>query len=380
MSLVNEQSYTTIQSLDAVLAPGVESTFDYFFKRKLVHGLGVGILKDGQMYVRAMGDGVRADSTFEIASTTKPYTAELVSILARKGLLSWEESFATYLPQTLRQRAAIVEKAKKIRLIDIATHCSGLPLLPANITYPDRENPYGSYKTSDLVRYLEEGFLATPIGSGYNYSNLGYMILGYILEHVSGMSYKDLLQKEILTPLGMRHTYLALADEELGPVIQGHSETGRPTARWRQYIFAPAGGLCSTVGDQLLWIQYLLGDPKRDLFQVFPLADGQKTGVGWRFDTEHQVYERDGMTGGFLSYISINKDKGWGVVILSDRNMQKAVRAMAKNCERALLGMPLASVDGNYINRKAYVMDFLRNNKAIYGLARKAKGVLKRSR
>jgi len=371
------EKFTIVESLNKVLAADAESMLDFAYKRNLLNGIVIGILKQGEAYVRTAGTDIDANSCLEIGSVTKTFTAELVNTLVEQGVLRWEDSFGLYLPETLKRYDEIKQASKSISLLDLATHRAGLPLLPENLKITDGLNPYGYYGLPEIARYLEEDFLVRPISKRYIYSNFGFALLGYAVGNVTKTAYPELLQRQLLEPLGLSNTSLAISGSSLTPIVAGYTETGKPAARWTQLAFAPTGALCSTVGDQLKWIRYLVDDANRAVFKRYAVGRNEYVGLGWKYDPLHNAYERDGMTGGFCSYISVNTDKRWGVVVLSNRKGIDIVRAMAKNFERSLEGIPMRPMRGSYGSVRAHFIEGLRNNKMTYYLGRKVRGYLK---
>ena len=246
-----------ISSLDAIVSPDVEGMLRFTREKHLTDGLVIALLRGGEAYVRIAGEGVKLDSCFEISSITKIYTAELLNQLVDRGLLGWDDTLREHLPAGLRTNPEPAG-AEQITLLDIAEHKSGLPLLPPNLKFVDGRNPFGYYTTGELESYLAQADLRRPQNPVFSYSNTGYAVLGYVAERVTGRSYRELLEEQVLMPAGLDCTRLALVHEPLPEVVQGHSQSGREAARWRQEALAPAGGLCSTAKDQLSWIQCLL--------------------------------------------------------------------------------------------------------------------------
>jgi len=373
-TIVNKTAdYTVVRSLNEILRADVDSMLGFASRRNLLHSVVIGIWREGEAFVWTHGEGVAHDSSLEIGSVTKTFTAELVDLQVKRGKLSWSDSFALHLPENLKRRKEIQKAAKDISLLDLATHRAGLPLLPKNIKFTDAANPYGTYGLRDIEEYLEGEFLAKPAQKRYNYSNISFAVLGYILQEVTQTSYRDLLQEDILTPLDLDHTGLALTGDHLKPVVQGYSETGLPTARWTQLAFSPTGGLYSTAGDQLKWIRYLLREDNRSILRPHLAHKNQYVGLGWEYDPMLRVFKRDGMTGGFCSYLSVSTDHLTGIALLSNRKSIEIVRAIATNLERALQGVPLRPLRGNYGSARAHLIEKARNNKLTYYLARKAR-------
>src|SRR5690606_34722633 len=95
---------------------------------------------------------------------------------------------------------------RKIRLVDLSTHSSGLPRMPDNFTPGDRGNPYVDYTVEQLYDFLRRHELRRDIGAAFEYSNVGVGLLGHALSHRAGSSYEALITERVLGPLGMTST------------------------------------------------------------------------------------------------------------------------------------------------------------------------------
>ena len=350
-----------IGSLDRLLASGTDALLAEAHKRDLFTGLSTGIVTGGECYLHTVGDGIDSDCHFEIGSTTKTFTSELLSALVDHGALSWQQPIVHYLPSDLRIHPRSYKKLSQIRLIDVATHCSGMPLLPPNLRITDGANPYRDYSDEDLLQYLTDSSFTQSNIKGFNYSNVGFSVLGYIAGRAYGSNYADALISEVINRLGLANTGLALTGSQLPALIPGYTKTGKPTPRWTQLAFAPAGGLCTTAGDMLRWIRYLLARQDRTPLQRYSVSKSQSIGLGWMIDPRSGFFERDGMTGGFCSYLSVHPQQQHGIVILSNRQSLSFVRAFAKNIEHSLQGQPMFPLNGDYGRLRAQMIEFIRS-------------------
>jgi CubicO group peptidase (beta-lactamase class C family) len=140
-----------------------------------------------------------SDTMYSLASISKPFTATAVMELVRKGKLRLDAPANDYLGAAKLTGLAGDSSAADIRRI--LSHTSGLPLhwqfFYANEDY--REPPMDD----TILRY---GILVNPPGELFQYSNLGYGILGHIVSLVSGLSYEDSMQTLVFAPLGLTHT------------------------------------------------------------------------------------------------------------------------------------------------------------------------------
>jgi len=343
-----------LSSLDEAVGPGAEALFTGARGKRLLTGTAVGILRDGEPLARFYGDGVGPDSIFELASLTKTYTAELLAILVVRGTVHLEDPVAKFLPGG----EAAHPGPKPVTLLDLATHRSGEPRVPPWLPV-NSLNPYADYTDAALERYLAQRPLQLPPQQEFVYSNLGYSILGYSLGRAAGISYAELLQREILDPLGMRETALALGQDQSN-LLRGHMQSGLPTPHWTFAACAPCGALCSTIGDQLRYLAWLLDDPERLSVQPLAAVPGGHVGLGWMLRAGSEICWHNGATFGFSSYLSLDRARRTGVVILSQTAAPQLVTTLGVKLEGLLAGRPIEPLKGEYGRTVAWMLDPLR--------------------
>lgn len=176
-----------------------------------VPGLALGVLQNGETLL-CTGLGERdetgapwdGDTLFEIGSCTKAFTAAVAMILQERGVLDLDAPVAVYLPKfRLMDEYATAHVTTR----DLLSHRSGLP-----------RHEYAWYRTDftrqQLVhnlRYLQPNL---ELRGGFQYNNLGYVLVGYLIEQLTGSTWEDLVRKELLRPLHMDRTSLWI-DEAL---------------------------------------------------------------------------------------------------------------------------------------------------------------------
>jgi len=225
-----------------------------------------------------------SDTKFRLASVTKPFTSLLIMQLVADGTLDLHMPIATYLPDYPKKNG------EQITIHHLLTHTSGTVRdykdnIPIN-KYPDRQRP------ERLVKEFSGLPLEFTPGEKFAYSNSGYMVLGYIIETVTGSSYETVLQEKILTPLGMKNTGVdkrrPLAKHRAKGYFKGFGEYFNSDYIDMSNIPA-VGNMYSTVEDMFLLDQALYTEkllPKKYLDMVFtqhiPDSDyGGHHGYGW---------------------------------------------------------------------------------------------------
>ena len=262
------------------------------------------------------------DTVFEIGSITKAFTALMLVEQTARGELSLDDTIADHLPAT-----ALSRDGGDIGLTALATHTAGLPRLPDNLHLTDPDRPYAGYTVADLYRYMSR-FTPPPSAPRYSYSNVGYGLLGHVLERQSGKSYGELVSSLVTDGLGMSDTAIDPTDEMRSRIAQGHSGVVE-TPRWENATLAGAGRLLSTARDVVTFLSANLGLTETALRDSMRrtheprLPTGERNvqiALGWHVRTvgDRQIVWHDGGTGGYSSYAGFLRDGGLGVVVLSN--------------------------------------------------------------
>jgi CubicO group peptidase (beta-lactamase class C family) len=255
---------------------------------------------------------------FFIGSITKQFTATAILILEERGLVDLNRPVSTYLPDFKHPYA------DKITIHHLLTHSSGLP------NYTDKMEIYLKrmypFNPDELLNAIQNEKLLFEPGTDFLYSNTGYILLGAIIERVSGQSYEAFLHKEIFRPLGMLNTgygrrEAAHPDRADGYTLgeSGHLESAVPI----EFSFLhSAGALYSTVEDMLKWDKALLMgtilSPESIKKMIGPYMGNY--GYGWfvqsRFGYVNTYH--DGLIDGFNTIISRWPEVGLCIVVFSN--------------------------------------------------------------
>lgn len=229
-------------------------------------GLAIGVSRDGRpVLLRGYGFAnledrtpVTADTVFRIGSITKEFTAASILLLAERGKLSVDDPLAKYLPGFPR--------GNEVTLRQLLTHTSGIHNYTA---LPDFATAISHRELStagmvDVIARQQPLFDFAP-GTKYSYSNSGFLLLGAVIEKVSGQPYAAFVEANVLTPLGLRHTRPDVAAEVVPGRAGGYERAKGAGGGFTNadYIStttaASAGAMRSTVGDLLRWHEALLG-------------------------------------------------------------------------------------------------------------------------
>ena len=252
-----------LPKFDPAMAPvdanGLQAVLDRDFAEALKSGeltpatgggVSIAVVEHGVRRVFSYGVA-KPDSIFEIGSITKTFTGLILSQMVEQGKVKFEDPVRELLPPGTVEKPAGAE----ITLLDLATQHSGLPRMPDNFTPVNNENPYADYRAANLYAYMAKHGVAKPEKTEFLYSNLGFGLLGQALSVRAGKAYPALLQEEVLAPLGMRDTNIALTPSQQARFLPGHTADHKPAHAWDLDAFAGAGAIRSTAPDMLTYVE-----------------------------------------------------------------------------------------------------------------------------
>ena len=219
------------------------------------------------------------DVKFRVGSITKQFTSMLVLQQVAKGSIKLDGHISDYLPYYRK------DTGSRVTIAQLLSHTSGIPSYTDDPKFfPDVSRNY--YAVDDFVTKFCSGDLQFEPGTKFHYDNSGYFVLGAILEHVTGKKYEDLLQENILTPVGMRDTGYDHWATIIAKRASGYQETfdGIENAPYLDMALPyAAGSLYSTVEDLYKWDQALYTDKllPADLKRKLFTPNLEEYGFGW---------------------------------------------------------------------------------------------------
>ncbi len=224
------------------------------------------------------------DTKHRLGSITKQFTAMLIMQLVEQGKLKLDVPITTWLPDYPKKNGDI------ITIHHLLTHTSGIPNMTS---FPGflKNVSRNAYTPAQLVGMSADSTLEFKPGERFAYSNSGYLVLGYIIEKVTGKSYEQVLQENILTPLGMKNTGYDHHETLLKNRARPYEKNGR------HYVNAhfidmsvphAAGAMYATVEDLYRWDQALYANQllrKENMELLFgkhiPSWGNSHYGYGW---------------------------------------------------------------------------------------------------
>jgi CubicO group peptidase (beta-lactamase class C family) len=231
------------------------------------------------------------------------------------------------------------------RLSALATHSSGLPRVANGIDvllrrtwelWREGRNPYRE-SLPELLTRLE----AVKVGKTRpSYSNLGFQLLGHAVAAAAGEPYADLVARRVAGPLGLTDTYVPTSADQLRPgAVTPRNRAGREVEAWANDAVAPAGGVRSSAADLAVVLRAMLERTVVGADAMEPVAGftgRMRIGAGWLTGPllRRTVTWHNGGTGGFRSFVGIDRDHGVGVALVSASTRSvdgAAVRLLAES-------------------------------------------------
>jgi D-alanyl-D-alanine carboxypeptidase len=285
------------------------------------------------------GPGARAldaDTLFRVASITKTFTATAIVQLRDEGKLRLDDPLVKHLPEFARVENPF-GPIEDVTLRRVASHSSGLMGEPptdhwSTLRFPTRE---------EWLAVLPQVRVAIPPGSAFKYSNLGYTLLGEVIERLSGQPYAKYMRGSIFEPLGMASSVYELTDALRRRAAPGHmahlfEDAAEPAPPSPLNGMAAAGQLWTTVRDLSRWIsihfrtdvaerggvQILAGPSMVEMQQACYVEPGWVGGYGfgWRINRrgERIYHGHGGSVPGYRSQILFDAALEVGIVVLID--------------------------------------------------------------
>ncbi len=267
-------------------------------KKNLLLSVGV-ITPNGIEKICIGEDGAVCDLTnhsYEIGSITKSFVASLVASLVEQDIIHLSD-----------------EVLKGVTLCQFLTHCSGIEDYP--LKNDTLGNPFSNIFESDIEAYIKN--VTIEQNPEWSYSNLGFALIGTYLERKLNRSFSEILEEFIRDSLYLGNTRIGYSGAEL------IGNAGTDTIRWcwdEKSVFLPAGCLVSTLSDMISYVNLHMTDNVYSICHDTHLITGQPFDMGLAFmkQKKSDVVFCAGLTQGFSSVVGFDKDKHYGVVVLSN--------------------------------------------------------------
>jgi len=239
---------------------GAASVLDSIIKKNLeqqrIPGAAVALVHEGRViFSQCYGHAdtqnkvpVTEDTYFMIGSLTKSFTALAVLKLIEQGKVDLNADIKKYIPDFSIKNLDGGET--RITVNHLLTHTSGLM-----IDYYVRRTGETKQPSADLLSQLKEEYLCFEPGSASKYSNIGYRLLGIMIERVTGERFENYLEKEVFKPLGLNHSSFLYTEGIAAHMSKGHN--GETEMSRIDNEDKPASGLFSTLKDLTTFLKFL---------------------------------------------------------------------------------------------------------------------------
>ncbi len=280
------------------------------------------------------------NTVFDICSITKQFTAAGIMKLVMKNKISVNDKLSKYFDN-------IPNDKKNITIHQLLTHTSGLDT-----------GIGGDYESITEEKFLKKVFksrLLSPIGEKFNYSNMGYSLLGIIIEKVSGMDYETFLNQALFKPSKMYHTGYIIPNWKNNEIANGFldgKEAKKPNEEnWSKkgpYLNLKGnGGILSNANDMFLWSKAIRNNTVLDkettskyLYPHFEFNDiYTHYGYGWGIennDSRNKLVVHGGASDLFASDLWIYPKKEITIIVLSN-TQEEYVYSIARKISKFLL-------------------------------------------
>jgi CubicO group peptidase (beta-lactamase class C family) len=319
------------------------------------------------------------DSTkFLIGSITKPFTALAILILEKEGKLNLEDKLSKYFPS--------FESAAKITIDQLLTHTSGIADYRILSDWKADSKSDNTTPHSTVAKMSKKPLLFEP-GERFRYSNVGYILLGLIIEKVSEQSFANFIQEKILTPLELKNTGVINNKSIVSNLASGYITNPRETLKAEYINYKQpftSGNIYSTTHDlwkftQAVMLGKLISVEKTE--QIF--ESGPNYGYGWGIRNFEGIkaYGHYGGMNGFVGAITFIPEGEYFIYLLTNDDNTPKVR-ITTDLVSMILGkdIPLPEktklidlsqkasqeIIGNYLVKDADTMKVFENNGKLY--------------
>lgn len=329
-------------------------------------GVAVIVVRDGHTLFRKgygmadleLGVRIQPDMVFRLGSITKQFTAVAILMLEARGKLSVQDRIGKYIPR-------YPVHGHKLTIEHLLTHTSGIKSYTSMPEF--HKEAMEDKSVADHIKLFKDRPMAFAPGERWDYNNSGYFLLGAIIEHISGQSYQDFLQRNIFDTLGMTHTYYDLPSKIIPGRVMGYGrgpngiENTPYLSMTRPYA---AGSLASSVDDLAKWDAALHSNTLvsqstlQRAWTPYQLKSGKPTryGYGWAINAYdgHPFVHHGGGINGFITHaIHFPEQRAYVAVLGNSTSPATQPSYIAFNLAALAIGKPYAEPEPIALSRPA---------------------------
>ena len=325
----------------------VDSRFDEYLQDMMTdeHFTGVALVMKSGILIHAKGYGNATGkkentvaTVFHVASVTKQFTAAAVLQLVEKGMVDLDVSVNEYLPRKYQS-----SKWETVSIHHLLSHSSGITDYALTRDYYDVVDGFCLGDTVDgMIKEAMTKELEFEPGSRYSYSNIGFTLLGFVVENQSSTPYHEYLATNIFEPMGMTsskvHIIGHVPDAEEAKGYRWNEEIGAhaPDEVVTLPVTAPDGGLVTTLSDFAKWSDIYMGSesevlnaeslaamttpavPIHGTDSDFEDARGVPQSYGYGLFIGDQLVSHEGYIVGYRSHFIVDREKRMLIVVFSN--------------------------------------------------------------
>jgi CubicO group peptidase (beta-lactamase class C family) len=277
------------------------------------------------------------DTRYRIGSITKQFTAAAILRMADEKKLELDDPIKKYLPD-------LPADWGQVSIRELLSHTSGIPSYTMMEGYPVKLEPV-KHTPKELIDLLRDVPMNYAHGTKFMYNNMGYVLLGCIIETVSGMRYPDYLDKKLLKPLNLRNSGYDDGRTLVGQLAQDYADGPDDVVKGRLVNMSnayAAGAMYSTVDDLLAWQEMLIkGKVLSPVSLKAMFTDGgHHYGLGWfvRENLSRKLYEHGGNIGAYSSQLTYYPNDKLTIIVLSNYG-DEVVGKITDDLTRLALGV-----------------------------------------
>lgn len=289
---------------------------------------------DGEVHYKSLGymsldrsEAVDEHTLYEIGSVTKTFTASILMMLLDERGLDADVTINELIGSD-HELQLPEPYGDAITLSHMMSHFSGIPRLPGNMIPADDSDPYKDYTIEAMIEYVSSMSYNRPPGEEFEYSNLVYMLLGYLVSEIEGKAFDDVLSERLTLPLEMNSTFREVPETNEHRVAQG-SAFGEPAASWHFDEMRGLGELRSSTYDMARYLKAQAGQlplegiesVRKTHVPVQELSSGRQMTQGWfvyEMEDGDTIIGHGGGTGGYRAFAAFSKETGRGAVVLTN--------------------------------------------------------------
>ncbi|OON66436.1 hypothetical protein B0919_21610 [Hymenobacter sp. CRA2] len=303
-------------------------------------GLSIGVYWQGKQYFYNYGEVEKgtgrlptARTFYDIGSVAKTFVTTLLAQAVLDKKVQLNDDIRKYLPG---EYPNLAYEGRPVRLVDLATHTSGLPGRAYNppketqakldaLSLPERIAHYNQFTADSLLHHLHTFKLASEPGKTYRYNNQGILLLQLLLERAYQQPYEQLVTRYVQTRFGLKDTKRVLTAAEQQRYAIGY-ENGKPEHHANYTGYWGGSNLTSTPADLLTYAQANLAEKEPAVRLAHQPAFENRIGLGWMLDTDPEGQRRifhNGHSTGFNARCALYPAEQVGIVLMVNETISQ---------------------------------------------------------